>query len=183
MRERACLRALGVSQIHPRSYAAGPLRHRRGYNIGIRIVDEFCAKNRGARCRTFKEAMESVAKVRGLTSTLPGNGSHVRCVTSTPTPLTPNPPLAATQDAFRMFLGVSAVVEGWNAEFSACTLRLPDNPLADFVELPPSMADLRYSNLIAGVLRGAMEMASTRARRPSWGATGARARLPSWRNT
>jgi len=35
-----------------------------GYNIGIRLVDEFCAKNRGARCRTFKEAMEAVARVR-----------------------------------------------------------------------------------------------------------------------
>ena len=38
--------------------------HCRGYNIGIRLVDEFCAKNRGARCRTFKEAMEVVARVR-----------------------------------------------------------------------------------------------------------------------
>lgn len=41
----------------------------RGYNIGIRLVDEFCAKNRGARCRTFKEAMEAVAKVRAVTGT------------------------------------------------------------------------------------------------------------------
>ena len=49
-----------------------PLRrdsvNRRGYNIGIRLVDEFCAKNRGARCRTFKESMETVARVRRQTS-------------------------------------------------------------------------------------------------------------------
>ena len=57
-----------------------------------------------------------------------------------------------------MFLGVSAAIDAWNADFTACTLRLPDNPLSDFVELPPSMSDLRYSNIITGVLRGAMEM-------------------------
>ena len=36
----------------------------RGYNIGIRIVDEFCAKNKGTKCRTFKETMETVGKAR-----------------------------------------------------------------------------------------------------------------------
>lgn len=32
-----------------------------GYNIGIRLVDEFCAKNKGVKCRNFKETMETVA--------------------------------------------------------------------------------------------------------------------------
>lgn len=36
--------------------------------------------------------------------------------------------------------------------------RLPDNPLADFVELPAAQAELRYSNILCGVLRGALEM-------------------------
>ena len=34
-----------------------------GYNIGIRLVDEFCAKNRNSKCRNFRETMETVAKV------------------------------------------------------------------------------------------------------------------------
>lgn len=38
--------------------------------------------------------------------------------------------------------------------------RLPDNPLADFVELPPAYGELRYSNLLCGVIRGALEMVS-----------------------
>jgi hypothetical protein len=36
-----------------------------GYNIGVRLIDEFCAKYRGAggvRCRNFRESMETVAK-------------------------------------------------------------------------------------------------------------------------
>lgn len=99
-----------------------------GYNIGVRLVDEFCAKSRALRCRSFRESMETVGR-----------------------------------DAFRMFLGVPAVVEGWSPDGGACTLRLPDNPLADFVELPPAAAgELRYSNVLCGVLRGALEMVSLR---------------------
>lgn len=35
---------------------------------------------------------------------------------------------------------------------------LTDNPLADFVELPDEYRSLRYSNLLPGVIRGALEM-------------------------
>ena len=93
-----------------------------GYNMGVRLVDEFCAKNRGARCRTFRETIDTVAR-----------------------------------DGFRMFLGVGAAVDGWNATSTACTLRLAENPLADFVELPPAYAELRYSSIICGVIRGALD--------------------------
>lgn len=37
---------------------------------------------------------------------------------------------------------------------------LEDNPLADFVELPPQLGALKYSNLLCGVIRGALEMVS-----------------------
>jgi hypothetical protein len=35
---------------------------------------------------------------------------------------------------------------------------MTDNPLADFVELPDEFRPLRYSNLLPGVIRGALEM-------------------------
>ena len=144
-----------------------------GYNIGVRLVDEFCAKSRGVRCRSFRESMETVAR-----------------------------------DAFKMFLGVTASIDGFTADGNACTLRLADNPLAgafararraaragaselprrpraparpsthvlthappvpvrpprraDFVELPPAFSELRYSNILCGVIRGALEMVSLR---------------------
>ena len=66
-----------------------------GHNIGVRLVDEFCAKSRAVRCRNFRETMDTVAK-----------------------------------EAFRMFLGVPAVVGDFSADNSSCTLRIPDNPLA-----------------------------------------------------
>ncbi len=35
---------------------------------------------------------------------------------------------------------------------------LVDNPLADYVELPDEYRDLRYCNVLCGVIRGALEM-------------------------
>lgn len=34
------------------------------------------------------------------------------------------------KDAFKMFLGVSGIVENWASDNCSCTIRLPDNPLA-----------------------------------------------------
>merc|ERR1719356_2189633 len=94
-----------------------------GYNIGLRIVDEFLGKSGVSSCQDFRETAEVIAKV-GL----------------------------------RMFLGVSAEVVMWNRELTACSLVLPENPLADYVELPPNLTNrLWYSNLLCGVLRGALE--------------------------
>ena len=59
--------------------------------------------------------------------------------------------------AFKMFLGVNVEVANWNEEKTACSLLLPDNPLNENVELPPGQ-DLLYSNVLCGVIRGALEM-------------------------
>ena len=60
--------------------------------------------------------------------------------------------------AFKMFLGVTAEVTSWNAESTGCSLILAENPLIDFVELPPQFQDLCYSNILCGVIKGALEM-------------------------
>lgn len=59
--------------------------------------------------------------------------------------------------AFKMFLGISPDVTSWkdNTSFS---LVFTDNPLADFVELPPQYGELNYCNILAGVIKGALEM-------------------------
>jgi len=56
-----------------------------------------------------------------------------------------------------MFLGVTAEIAGYE-ENKAFSLILPENPLADFVVLPPQHHRLWYSNVICGIIRGAMEM-------------------------
>ena len=64
--------------------------------------------------------------------------------------------------AFRMFLGVPATVEEWDKDHTVCMLRFADNPLAEFVELPPGMGELQYSNLLCGAIVGALEMVQMR---------------------
>ena len=59
---------------------------------------------------------------------------------------------------FRMYLNVQATVDRWNDERTAYSLIFDENPLAEFTELPDELQGLKYSNMICGVIRGAMEM-------------------------
>jgi trafficking protein particle complex subunit 3 len=60
--------------------------------------------------------------------------------------------------AFRMFLGITAEVKNFDASAKSFSLIFKENPLDEFVELPPSMSNLKYSNLLCGVIRGALHM-------------------------
>jgi len=57
-----------------------------------------------------------------------------------------------------MFLGIVPVVTNWSASGDEFSLLLENNPLTDFVELPEGHSSLNYSNILCGVLRGALEM-------------------------
>lgn len=62
---------------------------------------------------------------------------------------------------FKVFLNVTPTVAGWDKEGRSFALVLEENPLADFVELPDdgrAQGELWFSNLLCGVLRGALEM-------------------------
>mmetsp|Transcript_37228 Transcript_37228/g.57172 ORF Transcript_37228/g.57172 Transcript_37228/m.57172 type:complete len:193 (-) Transcript_37228:3-581(-) len=56
---------------------------------------------------------------------------------------------------FKMFLGVTADVA--HVTDSGFSLLLQENPLSLFCELPEQYAQLKYSNLYCGVVRGALE--------------------------
>lgn len=60
--------------------------------------------------------------------------------------------------AFKMFLGVSANVTNWSGDRRTFSLAFEDNPLAEFAELPEEHPTLWYSNVLCGVIRGALEM-------------------------
>ncbi|KAJ2377551.1 hypothetical protein IW150_001314 [Coemansia sp. RSA 2607] len=61
---------------------------------------------------------------------------------------------------FRVFLNIAPNVSGWSADSKEFSLILDDNPLNDFCELPPKAVQdgLWYSNVLCGVIRGALEM-------------------------
>lgn len=60
--------------------------------------------------------------------------------------------------AFKMFLGVSANVANWSPDRKTFSLVFDNNPLVEFAELPDDCATLWYSNVLCGVIRGALEM-------------------------
>ena len=57
-----------------------------------------------------------------------------------------------------MFLNISPIVTNWSASGDAFSLILDPNPLTEFVELPEDKQKLNYSNILCGVIRGALQM-------------------------
>lgn len=62
------------------------------------------------------------------------------------------------QQAFRMYLSIQPTISNWAAAGDEFSLVFDTNPLAEFVELPPDLTQLRYSGLLCGCIRGALEM-------------------------
>jgi hypothetical protein len=61
-------------------------------------------------------------------------------------------------------LNITPVVTSWTTDNKQFSLLFEENPLADFVELPDdgrAQDELWFSNILCGVLRGALEMVSS----------------------
>ncbi|KAF8478413.1 transport protein particle complex subunit [Russula ochroleuca] len=119
-----------------------------GYNIGTRLIEDFLARSNLGRCTDFRETGEVIAKV-GFKSFLN--------VTPTVVHSPQQPPPAPSR---------SSTPAGQQAAASQpyFTLTLDENPLAEFVELPEEAIEngLWFSNVLCGVLRGALEMVQIR---------------------
>eukprot|EP01084_Bolivina_argentea_P040224 74331_1 len=59
---------------------------------------------------------------------------------------------------FKMFLGIEGQIKTWEDD-TTFYLDLTNNPLNDFVELPPQFkGKLAYCNILCGIIRGGLEM-------------------------
>lgn len=121
--------------------------------MGARLIEDFLARTGLQRCSSFAETAEVVSKVAFKTflNITPGVSFPP---TQQPTPGANGP-----------------------AEF---VLTFDENPLAEFAELPRDAREggLWFSNVLAGVVRGALEMVSKRARHAD-GRSKCRSRLGS----
>ena len=64
-----------------------------------------------------------------------------------------------SKEAFKMFLGITCDVQAFSNNPKKFSLIINQNPLSDFVVLPPQYQNtLWYSNLLCGVIRGALDM-------------------------
>lgn len=97
-----------------------------GYNIGLRLIEDFLAKSNTGHCTSPRETADVISKV-----------------------------------AFKVFLNITPTVTNWTQDGKGFSLVFEENPLADFVELPDdgrAQDELWFSNILCGVIRGAMEM-------------------------
>lgn len=128
-----------------------------GYNIGLRLIEDYLAKsNTMKRCSNFRETADMIARVR------PRSTSSLE--------LSPHPLSCADkfrllmvymQVGFKIFLNITPQVTNWTSDNNQFSLVFDENPFADFVELPDdgrAQDELWYSNILCGVLRGALEM-------------------------
>ncbi|RWS04918.1 trafficking protein particle complex subunit-like protein [Dinothrombium tinctorium] len=95
---------------------------RMGYNIGLRLVEDFLAKTASPRCLDFKDVAEKI------------------------------------QSAFKMYAGITPSIVNWSSASDEFSLVLDNNPLIESVELPDNLLNLKYCNILPGIIRGALEM-------------------------
>lgn len=129
-----------------------------GYNIGMRLIEDFLARSSLGRCTDFREVGEVVAKVR---TPMPSKRPQVHAK------------IVSQKVGFKSFLNITPVVthvapasrpnnlqQQGTVAGSSFVLTLEENPLAEFVELPEEALEggLWFSNVLCGVIRGALEM-------------------------
>ncbi|KAI0277238.1 NO signaling/Golgi transport ligand-binding domain-containing protein [Russula aff. rugulosa BPL654] len=121
-----------------------------GYNIGTRLIEDFLARSNLGRCTDFRETGEVIAKV-GFKSFLNVTPTVVHSPSQQPPASSRSSTPAGQQQQ-------PAVPQPY------FTLTLDENPLAEFVELPEDALEggLWFSNVLCGVLRGALEMVQIR---------------------
>jgi hypothetical protein len=99
-----------------------------GYNIGIRIIDDFLAKFLKPMPKTFDETVKIIAKEAF---------KYYLNIDAKYQSLKNKDGLGESSQEYRIIFN--------------------DNPLNDFVELPEKYQSLWYSNILCGIIRGAYE--------------------------
>ncbi|OAT08028.1 BET3 family protein [Blastomyces gilchristii SLH14081] len=107
-----------------------------GYNIGMRLIEDFLAKSdTGPLCEFQRDCGYDLEAKSIITALL--------------------------QVGFKIFLNITPTITNWTSDNKSFSLIFEENPLADFVELPDdgrAQDELWFSNILCGVLRGALEM-------------------------
>jgi len=132
--------------------------------MGTRLIEDFLARTGLQRCSTFAETAEVISKVCHPFY-LPVLGPPFIEFTSKKTGI--NWIEANIQVAFKTFLNITPNLSfppppstTPNAPPQEFILTFEENPLAEFAELPADAREggLWFSNVLCGVVRGALEM-------------------------
>lgn len=107
----ACVRSLDLC-FHRPMHNVEQRRCCRGYNIGIRLIDEFLAKSKTTKCVDFRDTADKIARVHHGVCCITGHSGVAKLLSK----------LSMLQVGFRMFLSASVSVSSWNADNTACNL-------------------------------------------------------------
>ena len=132
----------------------------RGYNIGTRLIEDFLARSNLPRCTDVREMAEVVSKVgfKMFLNITPAVSFQNVSSAASPSYTEASMPKSKVSTE-------SAVAPETRAAPQEFTLQFVENPLAEFVALPEDalQGGLWYSNVLTGVLRGALEMVQIQA--------------------
>lgn len=120
-----------------------------GYNIGVRLIEDFLARTNSGRCVDFRDTSEKIQVISSITSDIKHQLSN-QIISRFHTNW--------LQQAFRTYLSVFPQITNWSTANDEFSLIFETNPLTEFVELPDHCLNLKYNNILPGVLRGACEM-------------------------
>ncbi|PWN53543.1 TRAPP I complex [Violaceomyces palustris] len=130
-----------------------------GFNIGTRLIEDFLARSNLGRCSDFREVGEVISKVgfKMFLNIVP-NVTHLSGGATTVA--SGGNPLSPTNTDTGSLGGNQGNVPASGSSGQEFSLTFDENPLAEFVELPEDAREggLWFSNVLAGVLRGALEM-------------------------
>lgn len=124
---------------------------RMGHSMGIRCIEEFLAKSEATKCASFAQTADLLKTALRM---FLGIVVDTRMTTDKPTATTASSSSPAENknnpDA------TTSTNNNNNKPFYSIVFQ--DNPLTIFVELPETMADLPYNQLLAGMCRGMLEL-------------------------
>lgn len=101
---------------------------RMGYNIGLRLIEDYLAKTLAPRCKDLKDVADKI------------------------------------QHAFHLYLNFTPSIDHWSQANDEFSILIYSNPLTECVELPDSLQNMHYLNMLPGIIRGALEMVSVPVR-------------------
>ena len=106
-----------------------------GYNIGVRIIEDFLARTKEGRCTDFRDTAEKV------------QAGFKMYLNVSPTVTSWSSANDEFSLVFEVFNNIKLI---WF--FMTCPLSQA-NPLGEFVELPDNYNALKYSNILCGAIR------------------------------
>jgi hypothetical protein len=131
-------------------------RGTRGYNIGTRLIEEFLAKSHMGRCKDFRDTAEAISKV-GLKMFL-----NISPAVSTVAPDGKSFSLVFDENPLAEFVELPEDAKRGNREIIDPNLKKQSEANATLNAPPKShlsqKSPLWFSNILCGVIRGALEM-------------------------